>query len=313
MRKLKMHLINEEIQFFKNLYDVNTNQIITLGHLFNIIKSNSHFNRVKEVRSSTNYLKARENLPLVDVRCTYLPNQGRTTDGRRKYNGLIFLDFDDVENPTQIKTLLIELPFVFAAWRSTSGKGVHGLAYSSLIKDDETYVKCWHQLYTYFQSIGLNLCENSKNITQLTFISSDGNILINQNVQSFFFKIEDKQKNEVKKELKNQVYTLLDLDFYVDKFNSYYVKKYIINKESNQPILYDNNIQYDESVHYLVDHLTEEQLSNLKNNSNTMCYFKEPISTIKINLYPKLIFKDGSRKRTIKAIIANYLFISNKK
>lgn len=307
-----MHKFNENVQFFSSVFDLKINSVVTINDVFELIKSKKHSQKINQIRNSSSYNEDRKYLPCVDFRCVY-KNLKRNSEADKLYNGFVFLDIDDVSNPTHTKEILFDLPFIAAAWRSTSGKGVHALAYSDLIRDQKTYNIAWNSIAQLLKENNIILCKGSHNSTQLTFISSDENILIKSNFQSFYFDvnsplIEEKTTNNIHSE-----YTLLDLDFYIEKFNNLYYKKYIIDKDSNKPVHYSEDLKFDPDKHYLVDHLTKEQLSNKTNNSHTMCYFNEPITSIKINLYDKFYIREKSRKRTIKAILANYLFILNKK
>ncbi len=82
--------------------------------------------------------------------------------------------------PEEWKKELSGLPFIIAAWISTSGKGVHAIAYVEF-SNLEQYHFAFYYLSVFFKKeFAISLCQGSNASTQLTFMPYDANPFINQ-------------------------------------------------------------------------------------------------------------------------------------
>jgi hypothetical protein len=319
---IKMRNINDlQISFFSRIINKKP-EIKNLDFLFSKLKDNNSKFHVEKARQLYNSSKEEyrnfrlNNLPAVDVRCVY-SNGKADNNGERIYNGLVFLDFDSVENCTELKFKLIELPYIIACWNSTSGKGVHAIAYTeNYIKDDTTYNNSFTQIsFSCLSKLGTQPDERAANCTQQTFISYDTNYYLNQNFEPYPIDINFKIKPKGNKlnNLESKQYTILDLDFYVKKFQNYYEKVYLIDKNSNRPVKYDPNIIFNQEIHNLSNRYLSDfhlECSNKRNKTQTMGYYPEGIASISLNFNKNYIIKNGIRKKTLTALILNYLWMA---
>lgn len=316
-----MRNINDlQISFFSRIINKKP-EIKNLDFLFSKLKDNNSKFHVEKARQLYNSSKEEyrnfrlNNLPAVDVRCVY-SNGKADNNGERIYNGLVFLDFDKVENCTLLKLKLIELPYIIACWTSTSGKGVHAIAYTeNYIKDDTTYYNSFSQIsLSCLSELGIIPDERAANSTQQTFISFDRNFHLKTNFEPFPIDINFKKepnKNRLNN-LESKQYTILDLDFYIKKFENFYEKIYITTKNTNLPVLFQEQLKYNSEIHTIQNkYLYENQLDKADklNSTHTMGYFPGGIASISINLNKNYFIRNGSRKKTLTALILNYLWM----
>lgn len=110
-----------------------------------------------------------------------------------EYNRFMTLDIDklDAERMEQVRQNLMDDEYVFAFWKSPSGKGYKGLVlldYGDIDLADKIY---WHreafnQLFIYFQTkYGFDLDTKCKDVPRLCFVSYDPCLAVKDNVTAF--------------------------------------------------------------------------------------------------------------------------------
>lgn len=121
-----------------------------------------------------------------------------------RFSSLIYLDFDDlsIEQELKLKDQLINKPYVYAVWKSTSNKGYSVLAYVKnydlSIHTPDRWKSAIQQIESDLTLEGINSDNHAKKITQPVFISYDPNIYINLSPVSFQLNLDRKGK-QVKK------------------------------------------------------------------------------------------------------------------
>lgn len=108
---------------------------------------------------------------------TFSPNA--CFDGKRcskklkSLTGLIYLDFDSNINPNILKAT----PFVYAYWKSFSGNGYGALASINNLTVNN-FSSTWFYLEKHFQTAGITIDPQTKDITRQNVISYDPDIYI---------------------------------------------------------------------------------------------------------------------------------------
>ena len=118
-----------------------------------------------------------------------------------KHTGLLCIDIDNVENPTDIKDATSIDNFVYAAFVSPSGAGV-----KILIKiNPKKHLESFEALKIYYESFfGIVIDEQCKDVCRLCFVSYDEDIFINPLAEVYKLPlqaIEDKTKQQIYYEL----------------------------------------------------------------------------------------------------------------
>ena len=135
---------------------------------------NGHVDReIQQIRNAND--KAHKNklkglLPAFTVSATF--NDRRKKDQVNHYNGLIHLDYDGVDNPAELKSVLTNLETTFCAFISPSGKGLKVFIKTNATLDyHEQAFKKVRSIYDSYSGI---VSDNSvKDVTRLCYISSD--------------------------------------------------------------------------------------------------------------------------------------------
>jgi hypothetical protein len=102
----------------------------------------------------------------------------RSIKGMETYNGIICLDIDSVEEPSQLKEKIKSLPWVHAAFITPSGKGLKVLVRTDATSDvyKETELKVSEM---FFNSTGFSRDNHCKDIARIQFISHDPDLYYN--------------------------------------------------------------------------------------------------------------------------------------
>ena len=126
------------------------------------------------------------------------------------HSGLICIDFDAVENPSQLKLELSKDPYTFAALLSASG---NGLAAIVRIEADK-HLDAFNGLKTYyFRNYGQLIDASCKNVSRLRFLSVDPALFVNPSSKVF----KEYPKKEAKPKVVNTVLTGNEFDELIDR------------------------------------------------------------------------------------------------
>jgi hypothetical protein len=126
------------------------------------------------------------------------------------HSGLICIDFDAVENPSQLKAELSKDPYTFAALLSASG---NGLAAIVRIEADR-HLDAFNGLKTYyFRNYGQLIDASCKNVSRLRFLSVDPALFVNPSSKVF----KEYPKKEAKPKVVNTVLTGNEFDELIDR------------------------------------------------------------------------------------------------
>lgn len=101
----------------------------------------------------------------------------RKADFLREHSNIICLDFDDLENPTDIKDALSLDKWVLAAFISPLGKGVKAFVRIDGIK----HLDSFKSLANYYElQLGVRVDESGKDVSRLCFVSYDPDLYLNE-------------------------------------------------------------------------------------------------------------------------------------
>ena len=94
----------------------------------------------------------------------------RGKQGLIRHSGLIALDIDDVPDCAELITRLADMDMVAYAGRSVGGKGVYAIL---PIAYPEKHVQQWESLRCYFDSLGITVDPQTKDVARLRICSYD--------------------------------------------------------------------------------------------------------------------------------------------
>jgi hypothetical protein len=104
----------------------------------------------------------------------------RSIAGMQKYNGIICLDIDHIENPTELKNICKTIDWVYSAFITPSGKGLKVLVKTNATPETykETELKVSGK---FFELTGAERDNHCKDIARIQYISHDPDIYLNTN------------------------------------------------------------------------------------------------------------------------------------
>jgi hypothetical protein len=313
----------------------NQTGLIALSRALEIIEhgENGHKAKVLDIQSKLPILtrdeyKAQKNhrLQHVSIHCRY-NNQYRDGDNAIDFTGIVLIDFDDVpiHDVDSLKRTLIEYPFVIAAYKSVSGKGVHAWVYCKGVEDIEDYKAVWRQLaITFYNNHSIKVCDGSNSITQLVCLSYDPNILYNTNPSPWRYRIDDDLEADYyrtfgkKKDIgKGEDIDLpsIDVELYQHFYSqfiegNYYWNMILVDKEKGAPIPFID-AAYDPEQHSFKKAFSKDIISRckFKNQSNTVGKWEYKFAALKLSINGNRKVVDGSRKSTLMSWLSTYALI----
>ena len=137
--------------------------------------------------------KLKSNLPAFTVSATF--NESRKLEHLDKYNSVIHLDYDKVENISQVKQLLCKIKYTYCVFVSPSGKGLK--VFVRVDSKLENHKEAFNALRGYYDSVvGVDSDKSVKDVTRLCFISYDPDLYINSKAPMFnFYNYMEMQKS----------------------------------------------------------------------------------------------------------------------
>ena len=185
---------------FKNFIEVTEQKDIL--KILSDIKTGVYQNAITYLRKSLADDKkeaaerAKKSLPAFTPSATF--NGGRKMEFLTNYNGLMVLDIDKLEKEKlqQCKTKIRMDDFVFASFVSPSGNGLK--IFVKVSSDKEQHKETFLELQRYFEDLlSVEIDKSGKDITRLCFFSSDPELYLNENAETFYSNAE-KGSNEKK-------------------------------------------------------------------------------------------------------------------
>ena len=108
----------------------------------------------------------------------------RSMAGLEKYNGIICLDIDHVENPIDLKESTKNIPWVTASFITPSSKGLKVIIQTDATPEDYKQVEL--EVSSKFEEItGFARDNRCKDIARIQFVSHDPELYINEKAEIF--------------------------------------------------------------------------------------------------------------------------------
>lgn len=139
--------------------------------------------------------RAKKSLPAFTPSATF--NGGRKMEFLTNYNALMVLDIDKLEKEKlqQCKTKIRMDDFVFASFVSPSGNGLK--IFVKVSTDKEQHKETFLDLQRYFEELlQVEIDKSGKDITRLCFFSSDPELYLNENAETFYPSTEKGSKEK---------------------------------------------------------------------------------------------------------------------
>lgn len=169
-----------KVNVLKNVMDTNMDDVRDILKVFEKIKSGSINKKIEEIRNSNDKAvinKLKESLPSFTVSATF--SGRRRKEMVRDYNSIIHLDYDDIENPMELKKKFSKLETTFCAFISPSGNGLKVFIKTNATSD--THEKAFNELKSLYDNfVGIESDKSVKDITRLCYASCDYSLYLNE-------------------------------------------------------------------------------------------------------------------------------------
>lgn len=132
-------------------------------------------------------------------------DKDKTINSLLESSGYIYIDIDGISDIDEVKSILGCDKYIYSLWKSVSGKGLGGLVKIASNIDCDTFKTYYKFIEKYiYDTYEYKLDNACSNINRLTFISSDSNIIINNeseifNISDFDYEFKSKKEKKTKK------------------------------------------------------------------------------------------------------------------
>ena len=181
------------------------------------IKSGTYKNAITYLRKSLADDKkeaaerAKKSLPAFTPSATF--KGGRKMEFLTNYNALMVLDIDKLEKEKmqQCKTKIRMDDFVFASFVSPSGNGLK--IFVKVSSEKEQHKETFLELQRYFEELlEVEIDKSGKDITRLCFFSSDPELYLNENAETFYPNTEKGSKENEQKTKSENIKSAISVD-----------------------------------------------------------------------------------------------------
>lgn len=229
-----IELMNTKVSYLNSVYDKKPTEITLQEALTTkaeeVISKQAELRKLIEKEEIQAY--KRNNLPLFSPSVVF-NNNGTTANNIKQVNNIICIDIDAQDNnyisAQQMKEIVKNIPYVFYAQESASGKGIFCLIQ---IKDTNKFKEHFNALYELFKQHNLNIDKQCNDLNRKRFISYDEQPYITRNAIIFEEVKEISNTNIPIKEVKEVVITKQFPSNWVnlnDKQKAEYIADYCIN------------------------------------------------------------------------------------
>lgn len=182
-----LQLMQTKVSYLENVYTKQTTEITLQEALTTkaeeVISKQAELRKLIEKEEIQAY--KRNNLPLFSPSVVF-NNNGTTANNIKQVNNIICIDIDAQDNnyisSQQMKEIVKNIPYVFFAQTSASGKGIFCLIQ---IKDKNKFKEHFNALYELFKQHNLNIDKQCNDLNRKRFISYDEQPYITRNAIIF--------------------------------------------------------------------------------------------------------------------------------
>lgn len=184
----------QKVTIFQNIKNVHQPHFVDIDAVLDAIKNGRYKDKVDLIRSCKEEYKVRalkSDLPCALFAGEFSKPIDKTYENGLAYvsyrddksltshSGFVPIDIDDIDNLNETREELINNPYIYALWVSSSGKGLHGLI---RIGDGNKHEQHYKALLE--QIKGLD--PTARNPSRVLYLSYDPDIYINTSSSTFF-------------------------------------------------------------------------------------------------------------------------------
>jgi hypothetical protein len=164
--------------FFKGLRSTKPESIVELSDVLQDIREGKWKSQVEACHVN---LQEKDKLPCFTPTGEF---NYRSIAGMQRYNGIICLDIDHVENPAALREKCKSIPWVHSAFITPSGKGLKVIVKTAATQED--YKETEIRVAEAFQQLtGFSRDNRCKDISRIQFVSFDPELYFNEDSTIF--------------------------------------------------------------------------------------------------------------------------------
>jgi len=191
------------VTIFENILSISNPKLVTIDAVLKAIGDGRYKDKVETIRACANDEEKRilkSNLPCVLFSGEFNKPITKTNASGKEYvsyrddksitkhSCLVPIDIDDVDNIDGVKEQLSNDQFIYALWRSASGKGLHGLI---KIGDGNKHQQHYRSIIKRYKGLDTT----AQNVSRVLYVSYDPDIYINTSSSVFYdIDIEEEKK-----------------------------------------------------------------------------------------------------------------------
>ncbi len=194
----------QKVTIFENIKNISEPKFVNIEAVLAAIQNGRYKDKVEAIRACKEEYKIpslKANLPCVlfagefgkPITKTYSNGDEyisyRDDKSLTSHSGFVPIDIDDIDNLDEKREELINNPYVYALWVSSSGKGLHGLV---KIGDGNKHTQHYKALLSKIDGLD----PTARNVSRVLYLSYDPDIYINTSC-SVFFDIEQEEEQQV--------------------------------------------------------------------------------------------------------------------
>jgi hypothetical protein len=153
----------------------------------------SKIRTLKEEGREDEASKLKLSLPAFTVSAEYKGERRKLNISR--YLGYVNLDYDKLDDPNRVKSVVASLPFTYSAFISPSGNGVKVIV--KIDSDLDQHEDAFKSVREYYDTVvGIRSDEKVKDVLRLCFVSHDPELYLNDSVHTYMLPIANGGKSK---------------------------------------------------------------------------------------------------------------------
>ncbi len=265
-----------KITLFKNIQEVTQPHYASIETILGYIQNGRYKDRVETIRNCTDEKQVRA--LKADLPCalfsgefakpvTKVNDDGvetvsyRTDKSLTTHSGFVPIDIDDVEDINSLKEELINNPYIYALWTSSSGKGLHGLV---KIGDGNKHTQHYKALLEKIP----NLDPTARNPSRVLYLSYDPDLYVNTSASVFYDIVQDEEQRQASMVIGDGYtdYRKIDIASRMIRLAADGEKHHVLLKAANLLGGYvaTKHIEYDIAKEILVHEISKKDVDDLR-------------------------------------------------
>jgi hypothetical protein len=266
----------QKVTIFKNIQDISEPHFVSVDVVLEAIRSGRYKDKIEKIRACSDENKIRSlkaDLPCALFAGEFAKPIEKQWDNGNKYishrddksltnhSGFVPIDIDDVDDIQAAKEDLINNPYIYALWTSSSGKGLHGLI---RIGDGNKHTQHYKAL---LESIP-NLDPTARNPSRVLYLSYDPDIYINTSSSTFYNIVQEEEQKASALHIGDGYtdYRKIDIASRMIRLSNDGEKHHVLLKAANLLGGYvaTKYIEYDIAKEILIHEISKKDVDDLK-------------------------------------------------